>query len=524
MNPDRIGERKLQTERMLDLAEIARHFDFQYQAKTYFPEILKTICDATKAVSCCLKWFDGSLTGFELESTHSRRGFCKILNFPEWGESLKRQNSAVVMDVQTKGTLPDAVREKLLKNGIRSLKRIPIMSNKRVSGILFLAFSRSDLPRGDSGILDSQLRLIRKMSENFCTPSAPCMTDELIHFLERETAAGVLITSGDFRIVYANRPVEKLFHKKAEQFIGLPLKKANLRYGEILQTELESLKKHPFRTKQVQLVPRKGKEIVLEIKGTPLKTSQDEGYFLWLLNDRTKKVREQIALEKWRKNTEEFTYTVSHDLKAPIISIEGYISLLMAENIDELSGDGKFYIEKVLKNIRVMKNMIQDLLELSRIQQDKDEFRIASLGSILRNVLDEFQFQIEKKRIDLVLPNRFPRLKCNPSLVQVLFSNLISNAIKFMGDQQHPRIEICWKRNGSSLTLFFKDNGIGINPKSKDRIFDVFFRLQPSRGIEGSGVGLAIVKKIVEAHNGTIDVESEVGKGSTFIVSFPVQN
>jgi len=524
MNPHRIGERNLQVERMLDLSEIARHLDFQHQAKIYFQEILKTICNATKASSCCLKWLNCSLDGFELENSKSRGGFCKILDFSDWGESLKSQTSAVVMDVQTEGTLPDAVREKLLKSGIRRLRCIPIVTNSHVDGVLCLAFSTPDSSGNCSDVLDSQIRLIQKMSENLHLASTRSMTNELIHFFERETVDGVLVTSSDFRIIYANRLLEKLFHKKAEQFLGMPLKKANSRYGEILENELRSLKKHASRTKQVQLVPSKGKEVFLEIKGTQLKASQDDEYFLWILNDVTKKVREQIALEKWRKNAEEFTYTVSHDLKAPIISIEGYISLLMAENVDELSGDGKLYIEKVLKNIHVMKNMIQDLLELSRIQQDKDEFRIASLGSILRNVLDEFQFQIEKKRIDLVLPNRFPRLKCNPSLVQVLFSNLISNAIKFMGDQQNPRIEICWKRDRSLLTLFFKDNGIGINPKSKDRIFDVFFRLQPSREIEGSGVGLAIVKKIVDAHNGTIEVESEVGKGTTFIVSFPMQN
>ncbi len=524
MSPNGIGEKNLQGEKMLDLSEIAQRCDFQNQAKFYFPEILKTICTAAKAVSCCLKWLDHSLDGFESEGPNSPQTFCKVLDFLEWQKSFKSHPSVFITDIQTETTFPNAVRENLLKNGIQRLKRIPIVTNHHPAGALFLGFSKANSSGDDSDILNSQIRLIQKMYENFFLPSDEGMTHELIHFFERETTDGVLVTSEDFRIIYANRLLEKLFHKKTEDFFGLLIKDAHSRYGEILQVELKALQKHLPRRKLVKLVSGKGKEIFLEIKGTQLNAPQNEGYFLWLLNDVTKKVRKQIALEKWQKNTEEFTYTISHDLKAPIISIEGYISLLMTENSEELSGDGKYYIEKVIKNVQMMKNMIQDLLELSRIQQDKDEFRLTSLGPIFRNALDEFRFQIEKNNIELVLPNRFPRLKCNPGLIQMLFSNLISNAIKFMGDQQHPKIEIYWKRMDNSLTLFFRDNGIGISPKNRDRIFDVFYRLQRPGEVEGSGVGLAIVKKIVNVHNGTIEVESDVGKGATFIVSLPVQS
>lgn len=523
MNARGIGEKNLSFDEMPDLSEIARRSEFLKQAKDYFPEILKTICDATKASACCLKWLDHSLDALTPENAKSLGEFCRNLDFSDWDTGVKQKPAVAAIDVRTDSTFPDAVREKFLKSGILTLKRIPIVTNNHTAGVLLLAFSKADSNNDQSGILDSQIRLIQKMSENFQL-STSSMTTELIRLFEQQTIDGMLITSEDFRVIYANRLLEKLFNKKATRFLGLPLKDANSVYGEVLQNELKALKRHSSGTKQVKLISKRGKEIFLQIKGTQLKASGDQNYFLWILNDVTKKIQKQKSLEKWRKNMEEFTYTVSHDLKAPIISIEGYISLLMAENNDELSGDGKYYIEKVMKNVQMMKNMIQDLLELSRIQQDKDEFRLTSLGPILRNALDEFRFQIEKGQIDLVLPNRSPRLKCNPGLIQILFSNLISNAIKFMGDQQHPRIEIGWKRKETLLTLFFKDNGIGISPKNSDRIFDVFYRLQRPGEVEGSGVGLAIVKKIVDVHGGTIEVESDVGKGAAFIVSFPIQH
>ncbi len=524
MNPRGIDERDLQFDEMPDLSEIVHRSEFLKQAKDYFPEILKTICDAANASACCLTWLDHSMDVLTPENAKSFGEFCKNYDFSDRNTAAEQKPSVVTIDVRTDQTLPDAVREKFLKSGIRAFRRIPIVANNHTAGVLFLAFSKANSKNNQLSILDSQIRLIQKMSENFYVLPALGMTSELIRLFEQQIIDGMLITADDFRIIYANRLLEKLFNKKANRFLGFPLKDANSRYGEVLQNELESLKKHPFRTKQVQLTSKKGKEIFLQIKGAELKAPGDENYFLWILNDVTKKIQEQRSLEKWRKNMEEFTYTVSHDLKAPIISIEGYISLLMAENNDELSGDGKYYIEKVMKNVQMMKNMIQDLLELSRIQQDKDEFRLTSLGPILRNVLDEFRFQIEKGKIDLVLPNRFPRLKCNPGLIQMLFSNLISNAIKFMGDQRHPQIEIGWKRKETLVTLFFKDNGIGISPKNRNRIFDVFYRLQRPGEVEGSGVGLAIVKKIVDVHSGTIEVESDVGKGAEFIVSFPVQH
>ena len=516
-----MDERSLQLQEVPDLAEIVIRSDFQKHVGDYLSEIKKTICIATKAVSCCFKWFDNTLNEFELENSNPNGRLCDILNYPDLITNLLNQKSIFVKNVREDFTVPDTIRQDLLKENIEAFKSVPIISNGHVSGAVILAFSQPNSANKNSEILESQLQLIQKIIANFQSPSKWFLTNDLIHLFEQDIVDGILITDSDSRVIYADRLLEKLFRKKINQFLGMPLSDANSRYGGILQKELEALKKHFFRTKHIQFISQKGRGIYWDVKGSPLKVFPEENYFLWMIKDVTKKIEEEKSLEKWRKNTEEFVYTISHDLKAPIISIEGYISLLMVENIDELSGDGKYYIDKIQKNVQSMKQMIQDLLELSRIRQDKNEFKIASINSIIGNVLDEFHFQIEKKQVELELPNRFPRLKCNPGLVQMLFSNLISNAIKFMGDQQNPRIAIKWKRNGSFVKFFVSDNGIGINPKSKDRIFDVFYRLQRTREVEGSGVGLAIVKKIVEVHNGNIEVESDVGKGTTFIVSFP---
>jgi signal transduction histidine kinase len=227
--------------------------------------------------------------------------------------------------------------------------------------------------------------------------------------------------------------------------------------------------------------------------------------------------RKQAETELEAKNAEleRFTYTVSHDLKSPLITIRGFLGLL-----DKDANSGDFVrmradIKKIFNATEKMHVLLEDLLELSRVGKLVNPFEEVSLGKLANEIVNQLEKNIKDIGIHVEINPELPLAFGDYQRLLEVFQNLIENAMKFMGDQQEPRIEIGSKKSGSETVCYVRDNGIGIDAKHHDKIFDLFSRLNPE--IEGTGVGLAIVKRIIELHGGRIWVESEdSGKGSTF--------
>jgi len=226
-------------------------------------------------------------------------------------------------------------------------------------------------------------------------------------------------------------------------------------------------------------------------------------------------------LKKANEELENFIFTVSHDLKSPIVSIQGFSTILLSEYKDRLDEEGQHYLERIHSNISQMERLIHDLLELSRVGKMTKPFEEVEVSQILDCVLTELQFQLEERGIEFVVPEKLPTIFCDPQRMAQVFSNLITNSIKYMGDTQNPRIEVGCIDKGDHYRFFVKDNGIGIDPKYHQKIFELFQVLKEVKGVEGTGVGLTIVKRIVENHGGRVWVESEKGKGATFYFTIP---
>ncbi|HET9912561.1 MAG TPA: ATP-binding protein, partial [Anaerolineales bacterium] len=233
--------------------------------------------------------------------------------------------------------------------------------------------------------------------------------------------------------------------------------------------------------------------------------------------------RENLITELERKNAEleRFTYTVSHDLKSPLITIKGFLGFLRqdtkAENHERLDSD----IQRISDATDKMERLLNDLLELSRIGRLVNESRSIDLNKMISEVLELLYGRINGGGIRVKVEENLPNIYGDrPRLFEVL-QNLVDNAAKFMGDQPDPCIEIGQAGTGhdGTIILFVRDNGIGIDPKFKDRIFGLFDKLDPRT--EGTGIGLALVKRIIEFHEGRIWVESEPGKGATFYFTLP---
>ena len=229
-------------------------------------------------------------------------------------------------------------------------------------------------------------------------------------------------------------------------------------------------------------------------------------------------ISKSIQLQNRNKELDDFTYVVSHDLKEPLITVEGYSRVLLKDHVHEKDGAASEYIQSIIQSCTRMKGLIDDLLVLSRVSRFSELTEVVSLNEILNEVLDDLRFSIQEKHVALVLPHQPLSYQCNPTQIKLVLRNLISNAIKF-NKNENPIIKITLEESDKRILFSIQDNGIGIEKRYFDKIFVIFQRLNPE--YEGSGAGLAIVKKIVELYQGQIWLESEIGKGTTFYFSLP---
>ena len=235
-------------------------------------------------------------------------------------------------------------------------------------------------------------------------------------------------------------------------------------------------------------------------------------------------IRQNLITELENKNAEleRFTYTVSHDLKSPLFTIRGFLGYLeqdaLSGNRERLTAD----IQRITDATDRMQRLLNELLELSRIGRIKNESTFIPFEEIAREAAEIAAGQIMERGITLTIQAGLP-VVCGdrPRLVEVM-QNLLDNASKFMGEQKDPRIDVGQIGEERGLPVFYvTDNGIGIAFEQFERVFGLFNKLDPKS--DGTGIGLALVKRIIEVHGGRIWVESEVGKGTTFLFTLPTQ-
>ncbi len=214
---------------------------------------------------------------------------------------------------------------------------------------------------------------------------------------------------------------------------------------------------------------------------------------------------------------ERFAYTVSHDLKAPLITIRNFAGFLVK---DVAAGDLERFrldVDRIMAAAARMLKLLDDLLELARAGRTLGPRVAASMSDVAREAADNLP---GLARAELVLPPGLPIVSADRARLVEVLQNLLGNAIKFMGDETRPRIEVGVREGSDGNVFFVADNGLGIEPRYHDTVFGLFERLDPKA--EGTGVGLAVARRVVERHGGRIWVESEGrGRGSRFCFTFP---
>jgi len=218
---------------------------------------------------------------------------------------------------------------------------------------------------------------------------------------------------------------------------------------------------------------------------------------------------------------ENFAYIASHDLKAPLRSVVSFAHLLKKKIYSGLDDKAKEYLDIVVKSSENMQTLINDLLNYSRVKTEEIQLKELDLNVLFNRILIELEIEIVEKNALLNIPTDLPKITGDESLLIQLFSNLIRNGLKFQEHGIQPKIIVKFKEKSRSWEFSVQDNGIGIDKENFDKIFGTFEKLHSNDIYEGTGLGLTICKRIVEKHNGRIQLKSTVGKGTTF--SFTLQ-
>ncbi|MBD3215171.1 MAG: PAS domain S-box protein [Candidatus Lokiarchaeota archaeon] len=278
---------------------------------------------------------------------------------------------------------------------------------------------------------------------------------------------------------------------------------------------------------QMEAKRKDGTNFIANVQGKIILNEKDEKTGITAsFIDITETVRAKHKLEesmkelkRSNKELEQFAYVASHDLQEPLRMVSSFTQLLQKRYYDKLDEEANEFIEYTVDGAKRMQNLINDLLTFSRVGTRGTPFKPVDMNEVLSDTLHNLKFVINETETDIIY-EELPIIKADRSQIQQVFQNLISNAIKFHG-KEPPKIQISSIEEESEWVFSVKDNGIGIDPQFFNKIFVIFQRLNKRGEYEGTGIGLALCKKIINRHGGEIWVDSKSGGGSTFHFSIP---
>ncbi|HOA75297.1 MAG TPA: CHASE domain-containing protein [Phycisphaerae bacterium] len=222
------------------------------------------------------------------------------------------------------------------------------------------------------------------------------------------------------------------------------------------------------------------------------------------------------------RELEAFSYSVSHDLRAPLRHIAGFVQLLQKQTQDQLSESSRRHLQVIAQAANRMGKLIDDLLQFSRMGRSAMRITSVSVASVVEDVCQELQGDLGETRVEWIIHPDLPRVQADPALLRVVLGNLLSNALKYSRTRETPRIEVGAVDSGTpDVTIFVRDNGVGFDMQYADRLFGVFQRLHKAEDFEGTGIGLAIVQRIIHRHGGKVWAEGAPDQGATFYFSLP---
>ncbi|HEY6441945.1 MAG TPA: PAS domain S-box protein [Candidatus Acidoferrales bacterium] len=395
------------------------------------------------------------------------------------------------------------------------------------SGSEIVVSTRWVLRRGPAGrpvgILESNRDVTQRVAEE----------QKFRNLLESAPDAMVIVDSvGKIQLI--NTQTERLFGYSREELVGQ-------RTEILIPKRFHSMHVHHREGYSQSPRPRSmgagldlygchknGTEFPVEISLSPITTGQGT-LVASAIRDVTDRRRAAEAIESQRKalsesngrliaankELEAFSYSVSHDLRAPLRHIDGFARLLCESYDNEIPEKVQHYVDRILTAVSTMGRLVDGLLNLAGIGRKEILRCDVNLKDLVQGAIADFSSETEKCKVEWRM-DPLPMVNCDPRLLSLVFSNLLSNALKFTRGVEHPIIQIGTQPNGSGVTIFVRDNGVGFDSRYADKLFGVFQRLHRAEDFEGTGIGLATVQRIIQRHDGEVWAESTPGEVTTF--------
>lgn len=336
-------------------------------------------------------------------------------------------------------------------------------------------------------------------------------------------------------IVLFNRAAEEMFRCKASEALGQPIEHfIPERFRDRHREHVREFAATGVTSRTMAMLGNvngrrtDGEEFPIEASISQIKVGGAR-LFTVILRDITQRKRDEEAvrnardlleqrtaqLEATNKELEAFTYSVAHDLRAPLRQIDGFAQILTEENSSTLSEETRRYLARICEGTRRMGQLVDDLLNLARVGRQEVRSQVTGLGSVVAEVLRELEREKSGRAIEWKI-QPLPFVDCDPALMKQVFANLLSNAVKFTSPRAQAVIELGTLSQNGHPVVYVRDNGVGFNMKYSDKLFGVFQRLHRQEDFEGTGVGLATVQRIIHKHGGQVWAEAELDKGATF--------
>ena len=450
------------------------------------------------------------------------------LKFPVSPEKLKQMLNEVVHISEdlweiTMGVIPKPIAAIIQTTfGIGSFTGLPLNYGGELVGTIVVAKRSGQLPLNPelAGTLANvaTVSLQRQKAEESLGQS-----EQKFRNIAEQIEDVIFVTNQGGVITYISPSCAAIFGWPAEEMINRPFPEflaaadVELALTQFRKVIISSQKQAPL---SLQMKRKDGAEFIGELRANVIQQDGVVTGTIGIILDIT--ARKQAEVERERligeleaKNSEleRFTYTVSHDLKSPLITIRGFLGYLekdaLAGRPDRLKAD----INRINEATDKMGRLLSDLLELSRIGRLMNPPETVPFGTIVREALALVEGRLAERQVQVEVAQQLPAVYDDRARLVEVMQNLVDNAAKFMGDQPQPRIEIGVQEQTGTPVFFVRDNGVGIAPEYHEKVFGLFDKLDPGSG--GTGIGLALVKRIVEVHGGRIWVES-AGPGSTF--------
>ncbi len=341
--------------------------------------------------------------------------------------------------------------------------------------------------------------------------------------IAQSLAEGIVLEEARGSLTYVNPAAASLLGYSQEELIGrpwtaiVPPDQQHL----VLQAD-ERRSKGEVDRYEIEVVRKDGVRVPVLVSGGP---RYEDGEFvgtLAVLTDITerKRAEEEIRLrttqlEAANRELEAFTYSVSHDLRAPLRAMDGFSKILLEEYAHALPDKGAHLLRRIRENAEQMGRLIDDLLSLSRLNRAPLAKREINLADVAHDAYETVSHEREGRRVQFLV-GELPSCWADPGLLKQVFVNLLANALKFTRARDVARVEVGCRRVDGECICYVKDNGVGFDMRYADKLFGVFQRLHRAEDYEGTGVGLAVIQRIIHRHGGRVWAEAEVDKGATF--------